>query len=208
MRLISFDCGASTGWAVLDVQNDVGNLVAYGAFQIPADQDLAHQILFVRNKTESLIKEHGNIDLLILENFFSSSRFCSGQDRNYYYRGSVLLCCASLDLQYEIVNPSVWKTFIVGRSSPNKEEKAKYGKEEAKKIITVEGLKRRWGIEMPSFSVSERTGKPIKFKYDTSDAVGQVMYGANLRFNTLKFTSSVPIPDFLKKEVAEIKKAG
>ena len=69
-----------------------------------------------------------------------------------------------------------------------------YGKEKAKKAMIRDALLERYGIRFPNHQLSEKTGKPIEFKFDMVDAVGQVMYACHLKSCSSKFSSSMIVP--------------
>jgi hypothetical protein len=86
------------------------------------------------------------------------------------------------------------ESFCAGRSTPTKDQKQKWGKEPAKKLMIVEALWKRWKIKFPNHSLSSKTNKPIIFRYDIADAVSQAMYGAFLLHNCKIFNSTVSVP--------------
>ena len=79
-------------------------------------------------------------------------------------------------LHYEVLNISLWKKFINGRTTATKLQKSQWGKEPAKKLMTQESLWKRWQIRFPNHSLSKKTGKPIKFRYDIVDAVAMAIF--------------------------------
>jgi hypothetical protein len=101
------------------------------------------------------------------------------------------LKCRQLGLDYDILNISLWKNFVNGRTRPAKDQVAKWGKEPAKKLMTQESLYKRWNIEFPNHSISNLTNKPIKFRYDIVDAVAMAIFHASIYLNARIITYSV-----------------
>jgi hypothetical protein len=67
----------------------------------------------------------------------------------------------------------------------------KWGKEPAKKLMIAQALYQRFGIKLPNHSISDKTGKPIQFRYDISDAIGQALYHAYSKYGCTTFNCSI-----------------
>jgi hypothetical protein len=141
----------------------------------------------------NLINQYG-VKMVVVEDYFFSSRFTAGSNVNPAYRAAIHMASRFLNVPYEILNISQWKSFVVGRSTPTKEQKKKWGKAAANKNMVVEALVKRWNISLPTYSLSPKTGKPIKFRYDISDAIGQAVCYCGLMLGIRSITCSVPVP--------------
>lgn len=194
MIVLALDPGSSCGYAFasLSDQNTV-DVFEYGAFDIPDALSRGPQCLYLMAEVRKLLAKHP-VELVGIEDYFVSGRFNSGVDLNYFFRAAIVIACEQDGMKYEMMNPSNWKVFVAGRSTPTKEQKLRYGKQVAKKAMIVEALRDRYGIKVPNHSISEKTGKPIQFRYDTTDAIGQVMYACNLVVPITRFTCSVAVP--------------
>jgi len=192
--ILSFDPAESTGFAVAHVDQNVCNIVEYGFIDIDTSSVyMGDWCIDLQNKIEE-ISNRIKPDQIVVEDYFFGSRFSSGANVNPAYRAAIHIWCRKKNLHYEILNISNWKIFIAGRTTPTKEQKQKWGKEPAKKLMIVESLWKRWGIRFPNHSISSRTNKPIIFRYDIADAVSQAMYGAFLLYKTNVFNCLVDVP--------------
>lgn len=195
-NILVIDPGASSGYCVIahDPLSNSAAILEYGT--VAPDTASSYQgdhTIDLMNKVEHLIKTWSTTELG-MENYFASSRFAQGTDINYYYRGAIQIACRRLGQHYEMLNISNWKTHVAGRSTPTKDEKAKYGKEAAKKIMIQEALWTRWNVRFPNHMISPTTGKPVIFKHDAVDAVGQAIYYVWLRFKCSTVSNTVPVP--------------
>jgi hypothetical protein len=117
-------------------------------------------------------------DVIVMEDFFFSRRFASGSPVNVELRGVFKMTIRVFNIPYEIISPSDWKKGLMGRVRPTKEEIKKYGKSEAKKVITINHLK-KIGVKIPKKIINPNTGREIDFKDDVSDALGILIYFLN-----------------------------
>ena len=147
----------------------------------------------IAKEVDVLIQNH-KIDHVVVEDFFFSSRFASGCSVNSAYRTAIHMTVRSLSLPYTILNISQWKSFIAGRSVPTKDQKKKWGAERAKKLFIQQALWDRYKIRFPNHSLSSKTGKPILFRYDIVDAVGQALCFCKLHMNAVSVTFSTSFP--------------
>jgi len=193
--LLAFDPGSSCGYAVASVDELTrsATLIHYGIIEPKSSTYVGDSSIDLMQQVKDIIIKYGAQEVS-LEDYFASSKFASGTDLNYYYRGAIQIQVRSMGLHYEMLNISNWKVFVAGRSMPTKEQKIKYGKAPAKKIMIQEALWNRFNIRFPNHSISPTTGKPIQFRMDSVDAVGQLFYFCNLRYNIINFTSTVAIP--------------
>ena len=108
------------------------------------------------------------------------------------------MICRELKLDYYTFSPSIWKKFIAGKSKPEKDQVKTWGVLNAKKIYIQDALWKKYKIRFPNHCISQKTGKPITFRYDISDAIGQLIYFAcivaNVRISDIKCEVESP-PD-------------
>lgn len=201
-NLLSVDPAESTGYALvsIDTATNIASIFEYGLIDIDNEAgiigDACNQMF---DRIDQLIVKH-DVKLMTCEDYFFSGKFASGSNMNPMYRAAVHMAARRHNLPVEVLNISAWKSFIAGRSVPTKQQKAKYGKEKAKKIFIQQALWERYGIRFPNHSISEKTGKPVFFKYDIVDAVAQAIYFCRLHLN-LQVSCDVPaIPDVVFKK--------
>jgi Holliday junction resolvasome RuvABC endonuclease subunit len=193
-RFIAIDPATSSGYAVADVEGKTCTIVEYGFIDVDTSSPyVGDWCLDLQKRIDEIHARTGFTDVAV-EGFFFSSRFTQGTDVNPAYRTAIHMWARQNNLPYSILNISSWKTIVAGRSTPTKEQKAKYGKEAAKKIMIVQALWERHGIRLPNHSISEATGKPIIFRYDIGDAIGQAIYHAFEKYQCNTFACSVPVP--------------
>jgi Holliday junction resolvasome RuvABC endonuclease subunit len=145
------------------------------------------------DRIEKIVTKYGVTDIAV-EDFFFSSKFTTGVSVNPAYRTAIYMRLRQMGLPYTILNISQWKSFIAGRSVPTKEQKLKYGKQPSKKIFIQQALWEKYSIRFPNHSLSENTGKPIKFRYDIVDAVAQCICFCRLHLNVPKIQCTVQNP--------------
>jgi len=191
---IAIDPGNSCGFALAKVSGSHCDIFHYGYIDIDTSSPyIGDWAIDLQKQMDKLYNQYFFSDLAI-ETYYFSSRFSQGSDVNTAYRTAIHIWARQNNLPYSILNISSWKTIVAGRSTPTKEQKARYGKEAAKKIMIVQALWERHGIRLPNHSISESTGKPIIFRYDIGDAIGQAIYHAFEKHQCNSFACSVPIP--------------
>lgn len=193
MKLLALDPGTSCGFALADFDSGKVNIFGYGIIDIPDDDVFGKKSIFLMDKVKEICKNN-DIKHVGLEEYFASSKFPSGTEVNYYYRGAIQIQATLDGIPYTMLNISNWKSYIAKRSTPTKEQKLLYGKSESKKVFIQQALWERFKIRFPNHSISEKTGKPIVFRYDCVDAVGQVLYLAHLLGDVKEVTCSVVPP--------------
>jgi Holliday junction resolvasome RuvABC endonuclease subunit len=178
--ILVLDPAQSTGYCLVSVYEEegkkVGNIYEYGYLEVDTSSlyqgdhclDLSHQI--------EVIIEKNKVTEIALEDYFFSKRFASGSSVNAAFRTTIHMLARRLDLHYEILNISAWKIFVSGRTTPTLEQKRKWGKLPAKKLAIQEALWKNYGFRFPNHSISTKTKKPIHFRYDIVDVVGQAVY--------------------------------
>ena len=201
MNILVLDPANSTGYCVfeLDEANSTAEIKQWGFIDVDQHNYAGDQYIDLLSKVENLIKTN-NIDRVAIEDYFFSQRSAQGSTLNCAYRAVIHLKCRQLKLHYDVLNISLWKSFINGRTTPTKDQKLKWGKEPAKKLMTQESIFKRWGIRFPNHSISNLTNKPIKFRYDIVDAVAMAVFHASIYMNakTIKYSLSVTDIDWKK----------
>jgi Holliday junction resolvasome RuvABC endonuclease subunit len=193
MNILCLDPADSTGYCLASIKDGILTIFDYGYIEISESEYLGDRCLEMAQKVELLINKH-NIAKVGVEDYFFSSRFATGSNVNVAYRTAIHMKCREKGLHYEVLSVSGWKKFISGRSTPTKQQKVKWGKAPAKKLMIQESLFLKYGIRFPNHSISKKTGKPIKFKYDVVDAVGQTIYYARLFLDIQKVEINMNIP--------------
>jgi Holliday junction resolvasome RuvABC endonuclease subunit len=192
--ILSLDPAESTGFSVAQIDGDSCVIVEYGFIDVDTSSTyIGDWCIDLQNKIELIYNRVKPTDIVV-EDYFFGSKFSSGANVNTAYRTAIHIWCRLKNVHYEILNISNWKVFVAGRSMPTKEQKQKWGKQPAKKIMIVEALWKRWKIRFPNHSLSSKTSKPIMFRYDVADAVAQAMYGSFLLYNCKNYSCSVAIP--------------
>lgn len=203
MKLLALDPGTSCGYALANLTGNKVDVFGYGIIDIPDNDVFGKKSIFLMDRVKNLCKNN-DIKHIGIEEYFASSKFASGTDVNYYYRSAIQIQATLDDIPYTMLNISNWKSYVAKRSTPTKEQKLLYGKSESKKVFIQQALWERFKIRFPNHSISEKTGKPIIFRYDCVDAVGQVLYLAHLLGEVKEITCSViPPSDVVFKKVSK-----
>jgi Holliday junction resolvasome RuvABC endonuclease subunit len=193
---IALDPAHSTGYALAKVDGTHCDIYEYGFIDVDNSSPYIGDWAIDLQSNIQKIYDRVKFTDVAVEAFFFSSRFTLGTDVNPAYRTAIHIWARQNKLPYSILNISNWKTIAAGRSTPTKEQKLKYGKDAAKKIMIVQALWERHGIRLPNHSISPLTGKPVIFRYDIADAIGQAIYHAHEKYNCRSFSCSVPVqPD-------------
>jgi Holliday junction resolvasome RuvABC endonuclease subunit len=192
MNILVIDPANSTGYCVfsLDESTHTAEIKKWGFIDVDQHNYAGDQYIDLLKKIEILIVDN-DVSRVAVEDYFFSQRSAQGANLNCAYRAMIHLKCRQLGLEYDILNISLWKSFINGKSRPSKDQVAKWGKEPAKKLMTQESLHKRWDIKFPNHSISNLTGKPIKFRYDIVDAVAMAIFHASIYLNARIITYSV-----------------
>ena len=182
MKILVLDPASSTGYCIYeyDKDNASATIDSWGFIDIENVSDYdGDRYIDLANHIEKLVKDN-NIEEIALEDYFFSRRSPQGANLNCSYRAIIHMKARELGLHYEILNISLWKKYINGRSTSTKEQKKKWGKEPSKKLMTQESLWQKYQIRFPNHSLSQKTGKPIKFRYDIVDAVAMAIFHASI----------------------------
>ncbi len=209
MILLVLDPGSSTGYCLVSVDSTIGreeinapvytsaNIYEYGFIDVNlASNYQGDHCIDLMAKIQELIEEHA-VNHIAIEDFFFSKRFVNGCGVNVAFRTAIHILARQNDIEYTILNISAWKTFVAGRSTPTKEQKKIWGKEPAKKLAIQQALWDRFKFKFPNHSLSESTGKPILFRFDIVDVVGQAVYYCGLicAIPLKKIVLSVDVPE-------------
>ena len=176
-----------------DETNSHADIVDWGFIEVHAETDYdGDRYVEYRKKIKKLIRDY-NVSVVGVEDYFFSRMSPQGSTLNCAYRAMVHLACREVGIHYDILNISLWKKFINGRSTSTKLQKAMWGKEPSKKLMTQESLWKKWNIRFPNHSLSKKTGKPIKFRYDIVDAVGMAIFHASIYLNSKSISYNVNV---------------
>lgn len=195
------DPAASTGYCLVRIEDNKADIYDYGFIEIRDDTDFdGDRCIDMMNQIKKIIEDN-DVTEVAIEDYFFSKRFAQGGTLNVALRTAIHIQARLLGLEYTILNVSNWKKFIAGRSTPTKEQKAKWGKEPAKKLMIQQALWDKWKFRFPNHSISKKTGKPIKFRYDVVDAVGQAVFFCRLHLNLSEVELSVTAPDDVELKI-------
>lgn len=195
MKVLVLDPANSTGYCIYEYNQKEAsaNIIDWGFIDIQCESDYdGDRYLELLDHVDKLINNN-DIDHIALEDYFFSRKSPQGANLNCSYRAMIHMKCRELGKDYDILNISLWKKYINGRSTSTKEQKAKWGKEPSKKLMTQESLYKKWNIRFPNHSLSKKTGKPIKFRYDIVDAVAMAIFHASIYLHVNKIEYSVNI---------------
>ena len=205
--VLTLDPATSTGWCLtrLFVVGGVyskAEIFAYGFIDVKNDTDfVGDALLYLMKKLRKLIVKN-DVRYITVEDYFFSRKTCTGSNLNPAFRTAIHILARQMKLEYMVLNISSWKNFVSGRRTPTKEQKKKWGAEKAKKNYIQQALWERYDIRFPNHSISEKTGKPVKFRSDVVDAVAMAIYYAGMFHHIRDFVCTVPVPeDFVWKKV-------
>ncbi len=205
-NLLAVDPAEHSGYALVcvDKTTNTADIYEYGIIDINTttnyNGDWCNEMF---DRITALIQKH-DIKQVVIEDYFFSNRFATGSNINPMYRAAIHMAARRLNIPYEILNISQWKSFIAGRSVPTKQQKLQWGAEASKKLFIQDALYHRFGIRFPNHSISPSTGKPIIFRMDVVDAVAQAICYCKLHMGLTTITVSVPIPsDVVFKKVSK-----
>jgi Holliday junction resolvasome RuvABC endonuclease subunit len=190
MNVLIVDPANSTGYCVISIIDNKAEIFEYGFIDIEDKEYVGDQYIQLSKEIEDLIKKY-DIKEIAIEDYFFSGKFAQGTNLNGAYRAIIHMKSRELGLPYTILNISLWKKFINGRTTPTKEQKLQWGKDPAKKLMTQESLWKRWGIRFPNHCISNNTGKPIMFRFDIVDAVAMGIFFLCIHKNIQNWTYTV-----------------
>jgi len=188
MIVLSLDPGSCTGYCIVDISWAYTSkhqdswkwssacIYEYGFINVDLSSNYqGDHCLDLIEKIKAIIDQH-SVEHITIEDFFFSKKFANGSNVNGAFRTAIHILARQLNIDYTILNISAWKTFVAGRSTPTKEQKLLWGPTPSKKIYMQDALWRYFSIRFPNHSISEKTGKPMAFKYDIVDVVAQAIY--------------------------------
>lgn len=167
-RLLVIDPGESTGYASFETANDLTTLLNYGDYHIDGDSG-GSQCIAMKNKVIELITRY-TPNHVVIEDFFFRSAKANGSIMNAALRAASWMACVESGVTYTTISPLKWKSGITGRCKANSIEKNKWGVL-AEKVRVQHTLWTSYGIRFANHSLSYKTNKPVKLRYDAIDAV-------------------------------------
>lgn len=196
MIILSLDPATSTGYCLVKLyDNKRADIYEYGYLDVDTSSEYqGDHCIDLMEKIQKLIDAH-QVKHITIEDYFFSPKFISGCSVNVAFRAAIHILARQNQLEYTILNISAWKMFVAGRATPTKEQKEKWGADAAKKLYMQEALWNKWKFRFPNHSISEKTHKPITFRYDIVDVVAQCIYYccATCQIPPLSITLSVPV---------------
>jgi Holliday junction resolvasome RuvABC endonuclease subunit len=196
MNVLILDPAMSTGYCFVTVDNNIATITGWGFLDISPETHNGLQYSQYLETIKKMIVDN-SIDLVGKEDYFFSKFASQGANLNCANRAMIELACATAYsdrvIPYETINISLWKKFINnGHSRPTKEQIKLWGKEPAKKLMTQEALYNNFNIRFPNHSISNATGKPIKFRYDIVDAVAMAIFLCSIYLRVQQIIYAVP----------------
>lgn len=191
MIVLVLDPATSTGYCLVDLQDDTADIYEYGFIDVDSSSNYqGDHCLDLMERVKNLIDTEC-VGHIAIEDYFFSKRFATGCNVNGAYRTAIHILARQKGLEYTILNVSSWKTFVAGYSNPSREQKKLWGPGPAKKLFIQHALWTKYGFRFPNHSISETTGKPITFRNDIVDAVGQAVYYCGLCCGVRNITMSM-----------------
>lgn len=207
-HVLVLDPAASCGYCLMNinVSEDTADIYEEGFIDVNTDSNYqGDHCIDLMSKLSTILERMGptqSCKHIIVEDYFFSNKFRTGSNVNAAYRTAIHIFARMREIPYTIVNISAWKTFIAGRSTPTREQKKKWGANIGKKLYIQQALWNKFGIRFPNHSISKTTGKPIKFRTDIVDVVGQAIYYAKMIVNIRIIKHSVIVsPDIVFKRI-------
>jgi Holliday junction resolvasome RuvABC endonuclease subunit len=194
VNILALDPAVSTGYCVVQIRDNIAHIVDYGFIEEDCELEYSgDRCIALMQKVQHLITTN-NITHVTIEDYFFAKRSANGCNVNAAFRTAIHIQCRMMGIDYTILNISLWKKYVAGRSTPTKEQKAKWGKEPSKKIMMQEAIWNKYKIRFPNHSISKKTGKPIKFRYDVVDAVAQAIFFCGIYLNINQVQCKISIP--------------
>jgi Holliday junction resolvasome RuvABC endonuclease subunit len=200
MNVLVLDPATSSGYMIVSLEGDL-RLIDWGLIDLKGNE-VGDKLSKYYSYIQEVIEAH-QISVIVFEEYFFSSRFCTGANLNVYIRGVLVLLASQKNLKVWTIPPSEWKKTIAGTSSPTKEQKKKYGKLKAKKEYIKQALLDRWNITFPD-KVENSKGRFINLKSDLIDCVG---IGISYLLRESKYQIQASLFDYnqIKINVKELK---
>jgi len=176
MRLLSIDPAKCSGWSVFNCNNEC-ILEKYGLVNTTSIKynNVGEELLAYKNYIIKLVKDY-NIDFVVLEDYFFSSRFKSGSNLNPAFRSIIWLLCAELNIPFKIINISNWKKYIGGCIKPDKVTVRKFGRKLANKEYIKQALIDKYNLVLDNMVYDLVRDKLVPTKYDVCDSIAIGIY--------------------------------
>lgn len=210
MIILVIDPGSSTGYCLVNIEEEYtsADIYEYGFIDVDLTSEFqGDHCLDLMNKLQDMIDLH-YVEHIVIEDYFFSRKCRNGSNVNAAFRTAIHILARQNELDYTIVNISAWKTFVAGKSTPTKEQKKQWGVEAAKKLYMQQALWEKYKFKFPNHSLSPKTGKPIVFRFDIIDVVGQAVYYCGLVCGVPKknITLSVEVPEdvIFKRQIKKV----
>ncbi len=184
LNVLVLDPGTSTGYCLVTLAKESkhytsANIYEYGFIDVDITSNYqGDHCIDLMNKIKKLI-EANSVNHIAIEDYFFSNRFRNGSNVNGAFRTAIHILARQHSIEYTILNISSWKTYVAGRSTPTRHQKAKWGIH-SKKLYMQEALWQNFGFRFPNHSISQTTNKPISFRFDIVDVVSQAVYFCGL----------------------------
>ena len=196
--ILVLDPAASTGYCLVrvDKESKKANIYEQGFIDVVV-KDSVYQgdhCISLMNKVEELIDTH-NVCHVAVEDYFFNGSTSTGANVNVAYRAAIHIEARKKNIPYTILNISSCKKYVAGRATPTKQQKETWGPVASKKLYMQEALYTKYNIRFPNYSISQKNGKPIAFRYDIVDAVAQAIYVCHAFFGINDVTSTVTVPN-------------
>lgn len=201
--VLVLDPAASSGYSLMTIEGKTADIYSCGFIDVDTTSDyVGDHCINLMKRIQKMIDAH-NVCHIAVEDYFFSKKYAVGCTLNVAYRTAIHIVARQNGIGYTILNVSAWKTFVAGRASPTREQKKLWGKD-AKKLFIQQALWDKYKFRFPNHSISEKSRKPIAFRKDTIDVVGQSVYYAKMIENVSKITMSVKFPnDVVLKRVTK-----
>ena len=119
MRILGIDPGlATTGFAVLEVQNRTKKLLITGVISTAKNLNLSERLKEIYEDVQALIKEY-KPNTCAIEQIFFSKNITTGIQVSHA-RGVVLLALEQASVPYQEFSPSAMKRLLTGNGSADK----------------------------------------------------------------------------------------
>ena len=119
MRILRIDPGlATTGFAVLEVQNRTKKLLITGVISTAKNLNLSERLKEIYEDVQALIKEY-KPNTCAIEQIFFSKNITTGIQVSHA-RGVVLLALEQASVPYQEFSPSAMKRLLTGNGSADK----------------------------------------------------------------------------------------
>lgn len=194
--LLTIDPATSTGYSLTKISTNWKKAEIYKYGFIDIDNSSIFQgdhCIDLMKKLQRIIDKH-QVGYIAIEDYMFSRRFRQGSTVNVAFRTAIHILARQNNIEYTILGISDWKKYIAGYIRPSKEQTKKWGREAAKKLYIQQALWDWYGFRFPNHSISHATGRPICFRYDICDVVGQTVYYCEMLCGTSKIKLSVKIP--------------